>query len=156
MMKELIRHILKEETSTQKKLVSIINKLGFDKAIRAVGGWDNFQKIMKDYDYLTNNMVEKMIKFQLDNIKDDSEGWGLGEMDEFDEVQSVDRIEVTNLVNVDKPKVYLTFYVESNRKDYDNLRAEIQYRIKEDFGIELLLFTDEVKNINEFGPGIDW
>jgi hypothetical protein len=111
---------------------------------------------MKDYDYLTDNMVEKMIKFQLDNIKEDSEEWGLGEMDELDEVQSVDRIEVTNLVNVDKPKVYLTFYVESNRKDYDNLRAEIQYRIKEDFGFELLLFIDEVININEFGPGIDW
>jgi len=155
-MKELIRHILKEETSTQKKLVSIINNVGFDKAITAVGGWDNFQKVMKDYDYLTDNMVEKMIKFQLDNIKEDSEAWGLGEMDELDEVQSVDRIEVTNLVNVDNPKVYLTFYVEGNRNDYDNLRSEIQYRIKEDFGFELLLFIDEVKNINEFGPGIDW
>jgi hypothetical protein len=111
---------------------------------------------MKDYIYLTDNMVEKMIKFQLDNIKEDSEDWGIGEMDQLDEVQSVDRIEVTNLVNVDKPKFYLTFYVEGNRKDYDSLRTEIQYRIKEDFGIELLLFIDEVKNINTFGPGIDW
>jgi hypothetical protein len=155
-MKELIRHILREETSIQKKLVSIINRLGFDKAISAVGGLDNFQRVMKDYIYLTDNMVEKMIKFQLDNIKEDSEDWGIGEMDQLDEVQSVDRIEVTNLVNVDKPKFYLTFYVEGNRKDYDSLRSEIQYRIKEDFGIELLLFIDEVKNINTFGPGIDW
>jgi hypothetical protein len=155
-MKELIRHILREETSIQKKLVSIINRLGFDKAISAVGGLDNFQRVMKDYIYLTDNMVEKMIKFQLDNIKEDSEDWGIGEMDQLDEVQSVDRIEVTNLVNVDKPKFYLTFYVEGNRKDYDSLRSEIQYKIKEDFGIELLLFIDEVKNINTFGPGIDW
>jgi hypothetical protein len=155
-MKELIRHILREETQAQKKLVSIINKVGFETAIDAVGGIDRFLTVMDGYDYLTPSNIEKLIQYELDKIREESEDWGLGEMDELEEIQSINKFEITNFVNVIKPKVYLTFYVESDREDYDNVRAEIQWRIKEEFGINMELYIDDIINTSTFGPGIDW
>jgi hypothetical protein len=92
----------------------------------------------------------------LDKIREESEDWGLGEMDELEEIQSINRFEITNFINVIKPKVYLTFYVESDREDYQNVRAEIQWRIKEEFGINMELYIDDIINTSTFGPGIDW
>lgn len=106
-MRNIIRKILKEETSLQKKLLSIINKDGFKYAISSVGGKKNFKKIMKDFDYLTKENVENLIQYQLDNIRKDSEDWGLGEMSELEDIESIERIELNHFVNVEKPKVYL-------------------------------------------------
>lgn len=45
-MKKLISKILKEETSLKQRLQDVIDKLGFVKAVKSVGGFDNFIKIM--------------------------------------------------------------------------------------------------------------
>ena len=47
-MKELIRHILNEEVNSKagEKLLQIRDELGLDKAMKAVGGLDNFVRIV--------------------------------------------------------------------------------------------------------------
>lgn len=51
-MKDIIRHILKEETSTQTKLMTLIKKFGIDYGAKAVGGFDRLNKIMEGTDFL--------------------------------------------------------------------------------------------------------
>jgi hypothetical protein len=43
-MRQLIKEILKEETSLKKKLGDVVEKMGLIKAIKSVGGFDNFIK----------------------------------------------------------------------------------------------------------------
>ena len=59
-MKELIRHILKEETSAQRRLKSMMQNIGIVKTSNAVGGFYNLVKILGD-DYFTKDKVVKMI-----------------------------------------------------------------------------------------------
>jgi hypothetical protein len=53
-MKELIRRILKEETSVDQKEIiqDIINEFGYETAIKYLGGVDNFINIMYDGDLI--------------------------------------------------------------------------------------------------------
>ena len=51
-MKELIKQIIKEETSTQTKLMTLIKKFGVDYGAKAVGGYGRLNKIMKGTDFL--------------------------------------------------------------------------------------------------------
>lgn len=60
-MKELIRHILKEETSVQKKVKSMIDKLDYVKTSKVVGGFSNLKKILGD-DYFTKTRKIDLIK----------------------------------------------------------------------------------------------
>ncbi len=62
-MKELIRHIIKEETNRKTRMTKIINNMGIDKTIEMIGGFDKFEKIMDindpmDYLHLFNGMDE--------------------------------------------------------------------------------------------------
>jgi hypothetical protein len=61
-MKELIRHILKEETSLHTRLLKMINNGDFLTAIRSVGGYGNLRKIMKGIDYLSKDVMVDTIK----------------------------------------------------------------------------------------------
>jgi hypothetical protein len=45
-MRQLIKEILKEETSLKKKLEDVVEKMGLIKGIKSVGGIENFSKIM--------------------------------------------------------------------------------------------------------------
>jgi len=59
-VKELIRHILKEETSAQRRVKSMMQNFGIVKTSSAVGGFYNLVKILGD-DYFTKDKVVKMI-----------------------------------------------------------------------------------------------
>jgi hypothetical protein len=96
-----------------------------------------------------------MIDSTLDIIKEESDDWGMGEMDELDEVSSVDKIVVDRVVTINKIKVYVNIYKNSNREDFDNLRAEIQYRL-EDWFPNIELYIENIIDDRKFGPGIDW
>ena len=102
-----------------------------------------------------DNMIQRMIDSTLDIIKEESDDWGMGEMDELDEVSSVDKIVVDRVVTINKIKVYVNIYKNSNREDFDNLRAEIQYRL-EDWFPNIELYIDNIIDERTFGPGIDW
>lgn len=99
--------------------------------------------------------IQELIDSTLDVIKEESDEWGMGEMDELDEVSSVDKIVVDRVVTVSKLKVYIDIYKNSKREDFDNLRDEIQYRL-EDWFPNIELYIDNIIDERTFGPGIDW
>lgn len=87
---------------------------------------------------ITNKQLEKLssiiqglIDSQLNIIREESEEWGLGEMDEYYEVSSVDKIIIDRIVPHSKIKVYVDLYRNSDREEFDNIRADLQYRINE-------------------------
>lgn len=87
---------------------------------------------------ITNKQLEKLssiiqglIDSQLNIIREESEEWGLGEMDEYYEVSSVDKIIIDRIVPYSKIKVYVDLYRNSDREEFDNIRSELQYMINE-------------------------
>lgn len=87
---------------------------------------------------ITNKQLEKLsiiiqglIDSQLNIIRVESEEWGLGEIDEYNEVSSVDKIIIDRIVPYSKIKVYVDLYRNSDREEFDNIRAELQYMINE-------------------------
>jgi hypothetical protein len=99
--------------------------------------------------------IQSLIDSELDSLRTESEDWGMEDMDAIHEVQSVDKIVIDRIVTVSKIKVYVNIYTNSNRNDFDNLRAEIQYRI-EDWLPNIELYIENIIDDREFGPGIDW
>ena len=102
-----------------------------------------------------DGIIQDLINSELESIQIESEDWGMGEMDEIDEVQSVDKIVVDRVVTINKIKVYVNIYKNSNRYDFDNLRAEIQYRLERWFP-NIELYIEDIIDDRKFGPGIDW
>ena len=99
--------------------------------------------------------IQKKIDSVMNDILEESEEWGMGEMDELDEVNSINKIVVDRVVPSSKIKVYIDIYKNSKREDFDNLRAEIQYRL-EDWYPNIELYIDNIIDERTFGPGIDW
>jgi hypothetical protein len=60
-MKKLIKHILKEETSIQKKLLNNIEKIGFIKTSKMVGGLERLFNII-GIEHLTKHNKIRIIK----------------------------------------------------------------------------------------------
>lgn len=88
--------------------------------------------------------IQNLIDSELDNLREESMEWGLGEMDEYEELSSVNRIEVVRIVPYTGIKVYVNFYVNNeDREDYNNIRAEIQYRVSE-WIPNIKIFIDEI------------
>lgn len=77
------------------------------------------------------NHIQNLIDGELNNLREESEEWGLGEMDELDEIDSIDKIVIDRIVPHIGIVVYIDIYSATFRKDFDNIRAEIQYRISE-------------------------
>lgn len=76
--------------------------------------------------------VQSLIDSELDNMREESLNWGLGEMDEYEEISSINRIEVDRISTYVGIKVYVNFYVNNeDREEFDNVRSEIQYRVSE-------------------------
>ena len=87
---------------------------------------------------ITENQIDKLrvhiqnvIDSELDNIREESQEWGLGEMDELDEVDSIAKIVIDRVVPHIGIVVYIDIYTNTGREDFDNIRAEIQYRVSE-------------------------
>jgi hypothetical protein len=102
-----------------------------------------------------DEIIQDLINSELESIQIESEDWGMGEMDEIHEVQSVDKIVVDRVVTINKIKVYVNIHKNSNRYDFDNLRAEIQYRLERWFP-KIELYVEDIIDDRKFGPGIDW
>lgn len=154
-MRKIIKRILKEQTEVQEKLLKLITKSN-KRVITDLGGVDSIKKIFGNYDFYTPEFLEKLINNELDFLKEKSEDWGLGEMDEYNEINSVEKIKVVNLVKVSKIKVYVDIYT-LDRDDFDNLRAEIQYRLEEEWNPKIEIYINEIKNtdtLNESKVGI--
>jgi len=60
-MRQLIKEILKEETSLKKKLGDVVEKMGLIKAVKSVGGIENFSKIMGYESDQINDMFKEFL-----------------------------------------------------------------------------------------------
>ena len=100
-------------------------------------------------------IIQKLIDSALNEIREESEEWGLGAMDELNELESIGKIVIDRIVNVTKPKVYVKIFRNTNREDFDNIRAEIQYRVDKWFP-NIEIYIAEIIDERTFGPGIDW
>jgi hypothetical protein len=87
-------------------------------------------------------VIQGFIDSALDSLRKMSEDWGLGQMDEYDEVRSVEKIVVDRIVPYTGINVYIDMYVKNDR-DYNNVRGEIQYRLEPHFP-SLKLFINEI------------
>jgi len=101
------------------------------------------------------NIIQNLINDGLESIRNDSEEWGLGEMDELEEINSIDKIVINRMTTVNKIKVYIDIHKNSNRYDFDNIRAELQYRIN-GWIPNIEIYINEIVDDRKFGPGIDW
>lgn len=103
----------------------------------------------------TKNLIQGLINSKLDSLREESEEWGMGEMDAIHEVESVDKIEVVDIVMSGNIKVYINIYRNQLRHDFDNLTDEIQYKL-EDLLPNIELEINDVIDERKFGTGIDW
>lgn len=99
--------------------------------------------------------IQSKIDEIMRQIVEESEDWGMGEMDELHEVQSVDKIVVDRVVPSSKIEVYIDIYKNSKREDFDNLISEIDARMSDWFP-NIELYIDNIIDNRKFGPGIDW
>jgi len=90
----------------------------------------NIEITDKQLDKLSS-IIQGLIDSQLNIIREKSEEWGLGEIDEYNELSSIDKIIIDRIVPYSKIKVYVDLYRNSDREEFDNIRAELQYMINE-------------------------
>jgi hypothetical protein len=108
---------------------------------------------------LNESKIEKFIQKIIDNalkdLRDSTEEMGLGEMDELDEINSVDEIKVTNVVKDKVFVIHVDLYVNTNRDDFDNIIYTIEYKVGRFLG-NVEIMVDNIIDTRTFGPGIDW
>ena len=102
-----------------------------------------------------HNMIQGMINSTLDTIIEESDEWGMGEMDELDEVSSVDNIVVNSVDKTVFMRVSVTIHKNSKRQDFDNTINEIEARMQ-DWIPNIELYIENIIDDREFGHGIDW
>lgn len=110
------------------------------------------------YESQSNKLVSS-IQSKIDEIMrqivEESEDWGMDEMDAIHEVNSVNKIVVDRVDPISKIKVHLDIYKNSKREDFDDLINEIEARIQDWFP-NIELYIDDIIDDRKFGPGIDW
>lgn len=119
---------------------------------------ENINKI-KTMMGITESKIEDGIQFMIDgvveNLQDESFEFGLGEMDELDEINSIDKVKVTNFIKDEVPVLYVDFYVNSNRRDFDIVIGSIEYEVGK-YIPKIQIILDNIIDTRTFGPGIDW
>jgi hypothetical protein len=101
------------------------------------------------------DFLQKKINNTIEQIREDSENWGLGEMDGLDEIQSIEKIEIDRFVNFTRPVIYVNIFVNSQRRDFDNVMSEINYHIQKLLPSSFVQ-VNEIIDTRTFGPGIDF
>ena len=99
--------------------------------------------------------IQKIIDSALEDLQDQAFEMGLGEMDELDEINSVDKIKVTNFVKNDAPVLYIDLYVNSDREDFDNIIPSMENEVEKYIG-NIQIIVGNIIDTRTFGPGIDW
>ena len=99
--------------------------------------------------------LQRMLNGALQKLQNSTEEMGLGEMDELDEINSVDEIKITNFVKDEVPVLYVDLYVNSNRDDFDNIIYTMEYELEKHIG-NIQIIVDKIIDTRTFGPGIDW
>ena len=99
--------------------------------------------------------LQKIIDRELESLRNSTEDMGLDALDELDEINSVDEIKLLNFLKDSTSVLHVDLYKNSNRKDFDNVIASIQYKIEKYIG-DIEIIVDNIIDNRTFGPGIDW
>ena len=100
--------------------------------------------------------VQKIVDDSLGEIRTESEDWGLGEMDELNEIESINSIVVKDVYKKNgKLRIPVTLHTNTQRYEFDNVMGVINHNVKKVLGKSWVVI-DEVVNDSRFGPGIDW
>jgi len=82
-----------------------------------------------------HKIVQDLIDSELNNLKRESEDWGLGEMYELGVLGAVKKIEIDRINSFSGIKVYINIYTNDEEfvdsDDFQEIRAELQYRIEQ-------------------------
>jgi hypothetical protein len=110
------------------------------------------EKQLKIIQRVTQQVIDSTLN-QMRELADTE--WGLGEMDEINEIQSIDKIVINHMTTHQRLTVYVNIYLNNPRYDFDNTLSEISYNLTNYFPNSVVL-TNEIIDEREFGPGIDW
>lgn len=98
--------------------------------------------------------IQMIVDGTLQKLQDDTFEMGLGEMDELNEINSVDKIKVTNFVWDEIPVLNIDLYVNSDREDYDNIIAAMEYDVEKYIGNSQII-VDNIIDTRTLDPNID-
>ena len=70
-------------------------------------------------------IINDRIEGELNSIRTESEDWGLGEMDEIEEINSIEKIVIDRIKFKKGIKVYVNLYVNSDRDEFYNVISTI-------------------------------
>ena len=77
-------------------------------------------------------IAQYLIDNELNNLRIMSdEEWGMGEMDEINEVSSIDKIIVDKLDMSDGVNVYIDMYVLTDREEFDLVIGAVEYSLEQ-------------------------
>jgi hypothetical protein len=87
--------------------------------------------------------LQIIIDSSLQKLQDDTFEMGLGEMDELNEINSVDEIKITNFVKDNVSVLHVDLYVNSDRETFDNIIASMEYELEKYIG-NILIIVDNI------------
>ena len=100
-------------------------------------------------------MIQGLIDDTFETIKQESEDWGMDEMDAIHEIGAVDKIKIDRIKKDGVLQVYVNIYLNYPRYDFGNILNEIEYRIRQ-YIPKTNLIENEIIDERTSGPGIDW
>jgi hypothetical protein len=79
-------------------------------------------------------LLQEILDDELNNLRQEAdEEWGLGEMDEIDEVSSVDKIIIDEIKTTGGISVNVNLYLNRDREDFEIILPLIEYVIEQWF-----------------------
>jgi len=90
------------------------------------------------------NHIQNLIDSTLNMLREETEEMGLGEMDEIDEIKSINEITIDRIVPHLGIVVYIDIYTDSNREEFSNVLAELNYYLQK-WIPTIKLFINEIK-----------
>jgi small-conductance mechanosensitive channel len=77
------------------------------------------------------NLAQEIIDDELNDLRQMSDlEWGMGEMDEINEVESVEEIIVNDIKTTDGISIYVSVYINTDREDFEIIFSMIEYTIE--------------------------
>ena len=102
-------------------------------------------------------IIQNLINNGLESLRQEAdEEWGLGEMDEIHELQSVNKLVLDKLEVVDgKTLAYVDVYSNNRREDFDVILGGVEYKLHDWFP-NLELIENEIVKDWSTGFGTEW
>ena len=90
--------------------------------------------------------IQQLIDSELETIRQESEEWGLGEMEEYFELEAVNKIEIDRIVTINGIKVYVNLYKKTGSSiDYfENVMSELNYKLQTKWISNIFLILENV------------